>query len=177
MENIKLLPPMERPREKLQYNGARALSDTELLAILLGSGTPQVPLNKICEGLLQHHALGDIAKMDIQTLCHFKGIGNAKATILLAAAEFCRRLQPVGRLLANEQDCYRYLRPLLKPQIQLQYILLLISEGRELLAFCETGSVLPDISRITALATEAGAGYFLLGRNAGQHSVTRRDDI
>lgn len=165
MENIKTLPPMERPREKLQFKGARSLSDTELLAVLLGSGTPQVPLGEICANLMRGQQLKDIATLDIEALGTFKGIGPAKAAILLAATEFGRRLQPVGELLADEQACCNYLRPLLAKATQLQYILLLISTGRELLAFAEAGSVLPDVRWIMELAVKAGAGHILVGRN------------
>lgn len=166
MEAIKLLPPMERPREKLRFNGAAALTDSELLAILLGSGTPQVPLHKICETLLRENNIAEVAGMDMAALCQFKGIGPAKATIILAVTEFSRRLQPKGQSLPNDQACYLLLRPLLEQETQLYYILLLISAGRELLAFCEAGSVSPDISWITNLAIKAGASRILLSRNA-----------
>ncbi|MGF7077727.1 UPF0758 domain-containing protein [Mucilaginibacter sp. UYCu711] len=111
MENIKSLPPMERPREKLQFNGAASLTDSELLAILLRSGTPKVPLHLICETLLQQNDIVAVASMDMDKLCEFKGIGPAKATIILAATEFSRRLQPKGQYLPDEQACYAYLRP------------------------------------------------------------------
>lgn len=163
MERIKNLPPMERPREKLQEQGAQALSDAELLAILLGSGTPQVPLHQICAHLLQGQQLSDVAHMDLQTLFQYKGIGPAKATIILAATEFCRRIQ--CKTLPNEQACYELLQPLLAAQTQLRYILLLISAGKELLAFAEVGSALPDITHITGLAIQAGAARILLARN------------
>lgn len=165
MEKIKDLPLMERPREKLRYQGVAALGDEELLAVLLGSGTPKVPLNQICANLLGEYQMADIAEMDMKTLCGFKGIGPAKATILLAVTEFCRRTQVSRQLLKDEQACYDFLRPLLDKAEQLQYILVLISAGRELLAFCEAGSVLPDIGWITGLAIKAGAGRILLGRN------------
>lgn len=156
---------MERPREKLQYQGVNALSDEELLAILLGSGTPKVPLNQICANLLGDYQMSAIAEMDMKTLCGFKGIGPAKATILLAVTEFCRRTQLNRQLLKDVQACYGVLRPILNEADQLQYILLLISSGRELLAFCEAGSVLPDIGWIMRLACKAGAARILLGRN------------
>lgn len=165
MERIKNLPPMERPREKLQFDGAACLSDQELLAILLGSGTPQFPVNSICGNLLKKHDLKSIAGMDMETLCSFKGIGPAKATTLLAAAEFSRRMRTETHRLCNNQACYEYLKSLLTEATQLQYILLLISSGRELLAFSEAGSVLPDITWITGLAMQAGAKYLILGRN------------
>jgi len=164
MEQIKSLPLMERPREKLIYKGAGALPDEELLAILLGSGTAKYPLNEICSSLMQYE-LSAIAQMDMKTLRQFKGIGPAKAAILLAAAEYCRRAQSNRLLLIDGHACYAYLRPILAQATQLQYILLLISSWRELLAFSETGGVLPDISRITGLAVEAGAGGLMLARN------------
>ena len=163
MEKIRDLPQMERPREKLQYHGAKSLSDQELLAILLGSGTPKVPLHLICENLLKDTQLADIGQLDMEGLCRFKGIGPAKAAILLAATELTRRSR--SRLLLTEQDRCEQLRSLLEKQDQLQYILLLISARQELLAFSETGSLLPDIARITGLAVEAGAARILLGRN------------
>lgn len=101
--------------------------------------------------------------MDLKALCQFKGIGPAKATIILAATEFSRRVQ--CKRLLDEQACYALLKPMLASQTQLQYILLLMSAQKELLAFTETGSVLPDIAKITELAIQAGAKRILLGRN------------
>jgi DNA repair protein RadC len=103
--------------------------------------------------------------MDLKALCGFKSIGPAKATTLLAITEFCRRSQSPRQNLKDDQACYLYPRPLLARSTQLQYILLLISSRRELLAFAEAGSVLPDITRITELAIQAGAGHILLVRN------------
>jgi DNA repair protein RadC len=164
MEKIKDMPLTERPREKLIVQGIDALRDEEVLAILLGSGTPKYPLNEICSDLVKHD-LKTIAQMDMKALCKFKGIGPAKATILLAAAEYCRRAQFARSVVKDEQACYETLRPLLAQATQLQYILLLISARRELLAFSEAGSVLPDITWITGMAVEAGASGILLGRN------------
>lgn len=153
MEKIRNLPVMERPREKLIYHGAVTLSDEEILAILLGSAN------------LIPDSLPAIAQMDIERLCAFKGIGPAKAAVLLAAAEYWRRAAAPRSILKDEQACCETLRPLLAGATQLQYILLLLSTGRELLAFSEAGSVLPDITRITELALQAGAGRLLLARN------------
>ncbi len=156
---------MERPREKFQVSGAKTLSDAELLAILLGSGTPQLPLHQLCDSLLQKNGLAKIAAMDLDALCAFKGIGPAKATVLIAAAEYSRRINAKELILPDEQSCYDYVKPLLAKATQLQYLLLLISTGRELLAFAEAGSVLPDIVWITELAMKTGAARLLLARN------------
>ncbi|MFI5161950.1 MAG: UPF0758 domain-containing protein [Sphingobacteriales bacterium] len=161
MEAIKNMPPMDRPREKLIMHGAKALTDQELIAILLGSGTPKVPLHQICNRI----KLKDIGQMDMKALCRIKGIGQANAAILLAAAEFSRRLGSKAEILADEAACAAFLRPILEKADQLQYILLLLSETRELMAFAEAGSVLPDIAWLTELAIQAGASRILLGRN------------
>jgi hypothetical protein len=164
MENIKNMSPMERPRERLQRNGAPSLTDEEVLAILLGSGTPQVPLGQLCTSLLEQYQLKDLAQMDLAALCRIKGIGPAKATVLLAAAEYSKRLKPCI-YLTTEQACYEYIKPLLATATQLQYILLLKAADHQVLAFSEAGSVLPDITKMTALAIEAGALRLLLSRN------------
>ena len=156
---------MERPREKLAVCGVHVLSDQELIAILLGSGTPKVPLHQICETLFQGYELVDIAQLELSDLCRIKGIGPAKATILLAAAEFSRRVSSKALVLKDDDACAQYLRELLTDAKQLQYILLLFSHKREFLAFAEAGSVLPDITQLTGLAMKAGAGRMLLGRN------------
>ena len=102
--------------------------------------------------------------MNLAQLCGIKGIGPAKATVLLAAAEYCKRLQP-GIYLKDETACYNYLQPLLAPATQLQYVLLLMTADKQLLAFAEMGRMLPTISRITELALESGARRIVLGRN------------
>lgn len=146
------------------YQGAQTLSDEELFAVLLGSGTPKYPLHEIC-GNLARHELQAIAQMDLKALCAFKGIGPAKATVLLAAAEYCRRTNDSRTMVRDEQACYKILRPLLARATELQYILLLVSSRRELLAFSEVGTVLPDITKITQLAIDAGAKRIVLARN------------
>lgn len=164
MENIKNLAAMDRPRERLMQHGAAALSDEEIMAILLGSGTPQVPLGQLCTNLLAQYQLKDLAAMDMAQLCTIKGIGPAKATVLLAAAEYRKRLKP-GIYLKDEAACYAYLQPVLAPATQLQYILLLMAADKQLLAFAEMGCMLPDMGKMTGLALDAGAKRILLGRN------------
>lgn len=165
MERIMEMQAMDRPREKLLREGAIKLSDEELLAILLGSGTPTFPLHVICNNLLEQYELRTITQLDQQALIKVRGIGTAKAAILLAVTEFCRRAQASRLILKDERACYEHVKLLLAPATQLQYIFLLCSANRELLAFSEVGSVLPDMVKLTQLATEAGAGRLLLARN------------
>lgn len=83
----------DRPRERLKRLGAEALSNAELLAILIGSGTPQVSAVDLMKNVLAscHNNLNTLGKMTIRDLEAFKGIGPAKAITILAACELGKR--------------------------------------------------------------------------------------
>ncbi|NGM61906.1 DNA repair protein RadC [Sphingobacterium sp. SGG-5] len=83
----------DRPREKLMEQGRRALTDAELLAILIGSGSRQETSVALCRRILkdQGNDLHKISQMDIKELAVYKGIGQAKAIAIVAALELGRR--------------------------------------------------------------------------------------
>ena len=83
----------DRPRERLERLGAEALSNAALLAILIGSGTPQVSAVDLMKNVLAscHNNLNTLGKMTIRDLEAFKGIGPAKAITILAACELGKR--------------------------------------------------------------------------------------
>lgn len=83
----------DRPRERLERLGAEALSNAELLAILIGSGTPQVSAVDLMKNVQAscHNNLNTLGKMTIRDLEAFKGIGPAKAITILAACELGKR--------------------------------------------------------------------------------------
>lgn len=91
--SIKAWAEEDRPREKLLAQGRRILSDAELIAILIGSGSineSAVDLSK----RIAHHFAGDLnllGKASVNDLCKFKGIGEAKAITIIAALELGRR--------------------------------------------------------------------------------------
>ena len=91
--NIKSWAPEDRPREKLTMKGKSALSEAELLAILLGSGTRKMSAVDIGKRLLQHanNNLNQLATLSVKQLMNVKGIGEAKAMIIVAALELGRR--------------------------------------------------------------------------------------
>ena len=79
----------DQPREKLRDKGPQALSDAELLAILIGSGTPGVSAVELMQEVLSNcnNNLNTLGKMTIRQLMDYKGIGEAKAISILAACE------------------------------------------------------------------------------------------
>lgn len=90
---LKDLPFEERPREKLMRHGPERLSNSELLAILLGSGTRSLSVLRLAEHLLARFgALRTLANASYEELMSVKGIGTAKAAVILAAFELAKRL-------------------------------------------------------------------------------------
>ena len=91
---IKEMPKDERPRERLVRNGAEVLSNAELLAILLGSGDRNASAVMLAERLLSTDPSGIrfLTECSPEELCSIKGIGPAKAAILIAAVELGKRI-------------------------------------------------------------------------------------
>lgn len=91
--NIKSWSPEDRPREKLLLKGTTALSDAELVAILIGSGTPKLSAVELSKKILLHgnNNLNELARLTVKDLTKIKGIGEAKAITIIAALELGRR--------------------------------------------------------------------------------------
>lgn len=91
--NIKSWAVEDRPREKLLLKGKGALSDAELIGILIGSGTENMSAVDVSKNILKHvgHDLNKLAKLTVKDLTRFKGIGDAKAINIISALELGRR--------------------------------------------------------------------------------------
>ena len=113
--NIKDWSPEDRPREKLLMKGTSALSDAELIAILIGSGTANASAVEVSKKILQHggNNLNDLAKLSVKELMKVKGIGEAKAITIVAALELGRRRKEVDidekPKIASSNDAYHLL--------------------------------------------------------------------
>lgn len=117
LRRIKAWQADERPREKLMARGSEALSNAELLAILIGSGTPKVSAVDLMRRVMAdcHDSLRTLAGRSLEELMAYKGIGEAKAITLMAASELGRRRQKEAareRLNLNSaESIWQYLRP------------------------------------------------------------------
>ena len=107
--------PEDQPRERLRDLGPQALSDAELLAILVGSGSPGESAVELMKRILNscNNNLNTLGKLTIRDLMEFKGIGEAKAITILAACELGKRRQreqaEERRDLGSATLMYRYL--------------------------------------------------------------------
>src|SRR4051812_3042345 len=108
--SIRDIPKFDRPREKLLRKGAAALTDQELLAVLLGKGTSGMDVMNLAAKLakvIDEKGLG----VQPDDLRHFDGVGEAKATLVLAALEFARRrIKPEGSKIETPADLLPHVR-------------------------------------------------------------------
>ncbi len=129
----------DQPREKLRDNGAQALSDAELLAILVGSGSSQEDAVSLMKRILSdcNNNLNALGKMSIHQLCEYKGIGEAKAITILAACELGKRRQmekPEERPdLGTATKIYNHMHPLLQDSDVEEFWLLLMNQNLRLI--------------------------------------------
>ena len=129
----------DQPREKLRDNGAQALSDAELLAILVGSGSSQEDAVSMMKRILSdcNNNLNALGKMSIRQLCEYKGIGEAKAITILAACELGKRRQmekPEERPdLGTATKIYNHMHPLLQDSDVEEFWLLLMNQNFRLI--------------------------------------------
>jgi DNA repair protein RadC len=133
MKRIGELPLKDRPREKLKEKGPQVLSDLELLAVLIGSGSKGRDVLKLSGGLLR--LLDDIGTdVDMETLCRVDGIGPAKASVVMAALEFARRrIRPRGIRISYPPDVYPLIRHLADRR-QEQFICISLNGANEVIA-------------------------------------------
>ncbi len=104
MRKIQDIPVNERPREKLLLKGAKNLTDTELLAIILGRGTAKNDVLSLSKRIVE---VIDKKGMDFlpEDITKIDGIGQAKATTISAALEFVRRrIKPEGVKITSPSD-------------------------------------------------------------------------
>lgn len=129
----------DRPRERLQRFGAEALSNAELLAILIGSGTPEQSAVDLMKTVLAscHNNLNTLGKMSISDLEAFKGIGPAKAITILAACELGKRR---AREKAEEREdlgsataVYNYMHPRMQDLDVEEFHILLMNQNFKLI--------------------------------------------
>lgn len=117
--NINQWAKEDRPREKMMLHGPGALSNAELLAILIGSGNTEDSAVELMRKVLDdcRNSLSELGKRSVDDLCAYKGIGPAKAITILAASELGERRKDEGpseRLRVRcSQDIFLYFHPLM----------------------------------------------------------------
>ena len=137
--NINQWAEEDRPREKMMALGPQALSDAELLAILIGSGSTEESAVDLMKRVLAdcNNNLNTLGKMTIRDLCQYKGVGEAKAITILAACELGKRRQmetPEERPdLGTATRIYNHMHPVLQDKDVEEFWLLLMNQNHRLI--------------------------------------------
>jgi len=117
--SIKSWAEADRPREKLLAKGKSALSEAELIAILIGSGNTEESAVELSKKILNSvdNNLVELGKLDVNALCKFKGIGEAKAISIISALELGRRRNeqttPERESITKSRQAFNLLHPIL----------------------------------------------------------------
>ena len=129
--SIRELPPQDRPREKLEIKGSSALSDLELLMILLSSGNAKRRVNEIALDLL--NLLDTKVDATTEEIAKINGIGMAKASIISAALELGRRrVVRNGNNISTPRDIYLEIKHYASRE-QEQFIVIVLNGAHEII--------------------------------------------
>ena len=137
--NINQWAEEDRPREKLMRLGAEALSNAELLAILIGSGSTKESAVDLMKRVLGdcNNNLNTLGKQSIRELCLYNGVGEAKAITILAACELGKRRQmetPEERPdVGTATLIYNHMRPVMQDLDVEEFWLLLMNQNHRLI--------------------------------------------
>ena len=137
--NINQWAEEDRPREKLMRLGAEALSNAELLAIMIGSGSTKESAVDLMKRILSdcNNNLNTLGKMSIADLCQYNGIGKAKAISVLAACELGKRRQlekaQERQRIDSATAIYDMMRPLMQDLSTEEAWVLLMNQNYKLI--------------------------------------------
>ncbi len=130
----------DRPREKLLYKGISSLSDAELLAILIGSGSNDKSAVDLAREILNiaSNNLNQLGKLDLHNLVKLKGIGTAKAIIIMSALELGRRRKSAEIIesakIRSSNDVYTVFNPMLADLTHEEFWLLYLNRSNKILS-------------------------------------------
>ncbi|MDY0267259.1 MAG: DNA repair protein RadC [Methanimicrococcus sp.] len=185
---IKDLPESERPRERLLKYGADALSDAELLAIIIGSGTREMNVITICRHIFAKNSLKKLSKSTVFELTKMPGIGKTNACRIISVFELSRRLESFSeetkRKIGNPDDIFNYIYPKIREEKQEKFILLCLDTKNQILSDTivfvgglDFSIVQPREIFKTALLESAASVILIHNHPSGDPTPSREDII
>lgn len=188
--NINQWAEEDRPREKMIAHGAEFLTDAELLAILIGSGSQDETAVELMRRVLAAcgNKLNELGKLSLEQLCDFKGIGPAKAVTLMAACELGRRRKLAEveerRVILTSRDIYDYFHSKLADLPIEEFWVMLLNNACKLMDArrVATGGITEVVADVRLVLREALLGRatsIVLCHNHPSGSIrpSRHDDL
>lgn len=177
----------DRPREKMMEKGEQALSNAELLAILIGSGTTKKSAVELMHDVMDScgNRLSRLSQLSLEELTAFNGIGPAKAITLKAAAEMARRrtLETSDDLvsISNAEETYKIMYPIMRDLPHEEFWVLLLNNSTKLLKKVKMSSgglsaTAIDIRLVLKEALLANATHFIVCHNHPSGSLRPSSD-
>ena len=186
---VRDLPRDERPREKLIAYGADALSNAELLAVLLHTGTREQSVLHLAESVLgkfKERGIASIVHTSVADLAGIHGIGPSKAASILAAVELGRRLAKKAaekvQIVHGPEDAAHYVMPHLRYEQKEHFAVLLLNTKNHILGLLDVsiGSLSASVvhpREVFAMAIRYAAASMILVHNhpSGDPNPSRED--
>ncbi|GAL68209.1 RadC family protein [Jejuia pallidilutea] len=166
----------DQPREKLLYKGKSALSDAELVAILIGSGNREESAVGLCKRILASvdNNLSELGKLSIKQLMAFKGIGEAKAITIAAALELGRRRRGEEALekkrITSSTSVFELMQPVIGELEHEEFWIVYLNNSNKVIQKNQlskggiTGTLV-DVRLVLKTALETGATALILAHN------------
>ena len=166
----------DQPREKLLFKGKAALSDAELVAILIGSGNREESAVALCKRILAStdNNLSALGKLSIKQLTAFKGIGEAKAISIIAALELGRRRRGEEALekkkITSSKSVFELMQPIIGDLQHEEFWIVYLNNSNKVIQKTQlskggiTGTLV-DVRLVLKNALEVGALGLILAHN------------
>jgi DNA repair protein RadC len=173
----------DRPREKLAQKGTASLSDAELIAILIGSGTTNMSALEVSKKLMQQvdNSLAELSRLSIKDLMRIRGIGEVRAITIVAALELGRRKKELDvsekAKIGSSRDAYEQLEGELMDLQHEEFWVLLVNRAHRVIRkkrISEGGvsGTIADPKIIFKLALEELASGFIVAHNHPSGNLT-----
>ena len=166
----------DKPREKLMLKGSTSLSDAELVAILIGSGSRDESALSLSKRILSSvdNKLNTLDKLSIKQLMKFKGIGEAKAISIAAALELGKRRKSeeksIPKVISSSRDVFEIMQPIIGELPHEEFWVVYLNNSNKVIYKSQlskggmTGTVV-DVRLIFKMALEQGAVSIILTHN------------
>jgi DNA repair protein RadC len=173
---VKEIPLSDRPREKLILRGAGTLTDAELLAIFLRTGSKGVSVIEVAQKLISKHSnLAQLALQSSESLQKNIGIGKDKAATLLAAFEISRRIESQSKWFSQKSitspaDVAKIFIPLLRDEVKEKFVVVLLNSANRIIKYdiISTGNLTSSIvhpREVFKVAIENNSANIILVHN------------
>ena len=166
----------DRPREKFLLKGKSSLSDSELLAILIGSGSRNESAVQLCQRILAstNNNLNQLGKISVNQLTNFKGIGEAKAISIAAALELGRRRRAEESVelkkITSSKMVFEIMQPIIGELPHEEFWIIYLNNSNKIISKSQlskggiTGTLV-DVRIVFKTALEMGATALILCHN------------